>query len=147
MCTFEIFKDVLVKMWIPRHWIFLSAKVIVSKYKSSLRSELSLSVLQDILTPRGVLTVLLRIRLNIFHQTEQLMAVYLNCYVSQRLILSGFFYIRHSVIQKSPGHGLSGRVTEISTSRPNVLQRGAVIPLSWQQIMVHETCTLSFDAG
>ena len=85
MCTFEIFKDVLVKMWIPRHWIFLTAKVIVSKYKSSLRSELSLSVLQDILTPRGVLTVLLRIRLNIFPQTEQLMAVYLNYYVSQKI--------------------------------------------------------------
>ena len=85
MCTFEIFKDVLVKMWIPRHWIFLSAKVIVSKPKCSLCSELSFSVLQDILSPRGVLTVLLRIRLNIFHKTKQLMAVYLNYYESQNI--------------------------------------------------------------
>ena len=84
MCiyTFKIFKDVLVKVGIPRNCIFLAAKIIVSKSETPLCCELSLSVLKDILIPRWVLTVLLRISLNIFHQTEQLMAVYLKYYVS-----------------------------------------------------------------
>ena len=64
----------------------------------------------------------------------------------KRLIFSGFFYIRNSVIQKAPGHGLSGRVTEISTGGPGVLQRRAVILHSW--IHHHGSWeTIVLDAG
>ena len=106
--TFKIFKDVLVKVGIPRNCIFLAAKIIVSKSETPLCCELSLSVLKDILIPRWVLTVLLGISLNIFHQTEQLMAVYLKYYVFLNIDgLSRVFYISNCVIQKSPGLLLS----------------------------------------
>ena len=49
--TFKIFKDVLVKVGIPRNCIFLAAKIIVSKSETPLCCELSLSVLKNILIP------------------------------------------------------------------------------------------------
>ena len=143
LCTFEIFKNVLVKVCIPPATC-LAVKIIVSKSESTLCCESFLSVIEDVLIPSWVF----RICLNIFYQTDQLMAVYLGeiCVLKFRFSPS-FFHFCNGVIQKIPGHVLSWRVTEVSTGGPSVLQRRAVIPLSWQQIMVHETCTLSYDAG
>ncbi len=65
--TFETVKEGLVKVGISvKYLIFLTLKVMINKFKSTISCELSLSVVLDII-PSRVFLKLFGIRLNIFY--------------------------------------------------------------------------------